>query len=333
MPGRAVLLALVLLAGCGGTQEQRPPQDPVEAVPDQPGLREAIRDALSPQADSFPDAKGKTLQQVADEVRNGPQAALASTVLTVGSSRFTFGVIGQDGRPVYGPAAVFIAPTPADPAQGPFLAPADVLLTEKRYRSKQAATENDPFAAVYAAQVKFPKAGQYAVLVATRGPNGVLVGAPTQVNVVTKAADKIPDVGDQAPDVATDTLETTKGDKTLLDTRDPASDMHADLADSLGKKPVALLFATPQLCQSRVCGPVTDIALQMRARYGKRMTFIHQEVYVGNDPSKGLRPPLKAFNVETEPWLFVIDRRGRVTARLEGSFGVGAFEDAIKTAL
>ena len=78
----------------------------------------------------------------------------------------------------------------------------------------------------------------------------------------------------------------------------------------VGKKPVALLFATPQLCASRVCGPVTDIALQMQAKYGDQMTFIHQEVYVDNDVTKGLREPLKQFNLPSEPWLFVVDKTG-----------------------
>jgi hypothetical protein len=96
---------------------------------------------------------------------------------------------------------------------------------------------------------------------------------------------------------------------------------------------VALLFATPQLCQSRVCGPITDIEAQMKAKYGDRMVFIHQEVYAGNDPKKGLRPPLVAFHLRTEPWLFVFGRDGRITARLEGSAGIRAFEQALKTAL
>ena len=53
-------------------------------------------------------------------------------------------MIGQDGTPVYGPTAVYVAPTPGEPAEGPFVAPADVLLTDKRYRSKQAATTDGP---------------------------------------------------------------------------------------------------------------------------------------------------------------------------------------------
>jgi len=134
--------------------------------------------------------------------------------------------------------------------------------------------------------------------------------------------------------VATDTLASVKGNEKLLDTRVPPSDMHKDSFDQLlGKKPVALLFSTPQLCQSRVCGPVTDVAMQLESKYRDRIDFIHQEVYVDNDTNKGLRQPLRAFNLPTEPWLFVVDASGKITARLEGSFGLTAFENALKTAL
>ena len=325
------MLFVLALAGCGGGSDPVP-ADPVEQVPESGGLREAVREAQNPDPESFPPVEGKTLQQVADLVGAGPQGALAVRTVTTGDSRLAFGVIGQDGKPIYGPTAVYVAPTPNDPAEGPFVAPADVLLTQARYRSKQAATETDPFAAIYSTTVRFSKPGTWAVLLATR-QNGRLVGAPVQLNVTSKKDDPIPDVGEKAPDVHTDTLESVKGDESLLDTRDPPSDMHADLAEVRGNKPVALLFATPQLCASRVCGPVADIALQLKAKYGKRMEFIHQEVWVDNDTSKGLRKPLRAFKLQTEPWLFVLDKQGKITARLEGSFGLREFEDAIKTAL
>ena len=134
--------------------------------------------------------------------------------------------------------------------------------------------------------------------------------------------------------MATDTEETVGSNRDLLDTRVPPSDMHKEsLADVVGRKPVALLFATPQLCQSRVCGPVTDIALQLEQTYRDRITFIHQEVYRDNDLNKGLRPPLEAFKLQTEPWLFTIGADGKVAARLEGSFGFDAFERSLKAAL
>jgi hypothetical protein len=90
---------------------------------------------------------------------------------------------------------------------------------------------------------------------------------------------------------------------------------------------------TPPLRQSRVCGPVTDIAEQLKARYGDRMAFIHQEVYNHNKVADGLRPQLAIFHLHTEPWFFTFDRSGPVAARLEGSFGLHAMSQAIEAAL
>ena len=67
-----------------------------------------------------------------------------------------------------------------------------MLLTEARYRSKQAATTEDPFVAVYGADVEFAKRGQYAVLAATKKSDGALTGATGKVKVSTKDADPIP---------------------------------------------------------------------------------------------------------------------------------------------
>jgi hypothetical protein len=328
---RALALGLLLLiAGCGGGGK---PSDPVQSVPDDNGVRSAVKIASTPAKGEFPAAEGKTLEQLAGTLKAGPELAMASSIFTVGDNRIAFGVIAKDGVPVYGQTAIYVAPTPNDPAEGPFIAPADVLLTEKRYRSKQAALTSDPFYAVYGAKVPFTKKGSYAVLSATKTSAG-LTGATGQVNVLPKSGDPIPEVGSKAPKVHTDTLETAKGDVTKIDTRQPPSDMHkVDFASVVGKKPVALLFSTPQLCQSRVCGPVTDIALQMEAKYGSKMDFIHQEVYVDNNAQKGLRPPLQEFHLQTEPWLFVVNRQGIITARLEGSIGVREFENAVKSGL
>ena len=104
------------------------------------------------------------------------------------------------------------------------------------------------------------------------------------------------------------------GDVASIDTRLPPSSMHdADFADVLGKKPVVLLFATPQLCQSRVCGPVVDVAEQVKAKTANDdVEFIHMEVFRDNQIDKGIRPQMAAFHLQTEPWLFVFDRSGKV---------------------
>jgi hypothetical protein len=96
----------------------------------------------------FPPAGGRTLQQVADGVL-GVQAGLATQEFTPGRNRLAFGVIGRDNKLVYGPSAVYFARTPNDRAEGPFPAPADPLVVDPPFRSKQAALESDAVAAIY----------------------------------------------------------------------------------------------------------------------------------------------------------------------------------------
>jgi hypothetical protein len=328
----AVIAAVLTVAGCGGGEKGS--GDGTANVPEKGGLREKVSAAAAPAKGDFPAVDGRSLQEVADSMQGGPEVGLAGQTYTVGPNRLAFGVIDAQGQFVYGKTAVYIAPSPDAKARGPFPAPADVLVTDPPYRSRQAASETDLFAAVYGAQVRFPKPGPWSVLTVTQAGGGMLA-APTQVKVVTPDKDPIPAVGEAAPKVQTDTVASAKGDEESIDTRIPtAPELHKEsFADVVGKKPVALLFATPQLCQSRVCGPVTDIALQMQAKYGDKMTFIHQEVYVDNDPNKGLRKPLQEFNLRSEPWLFVVGADGKVTSRLEGSFGLKTFEQAIQTGL
>jgi hypothetical protein len=78
---------------------------------------------------------------------------------------------------------------------------------------------------------------------------------------------------------------------------------------------------------------VTDIAVALQHEFGTRITFIHEEVYVDNDPHRGLRPQMHAFHLETEPWIFAINRRGVIVARLEGAFGTTELRQALEKAL
>jgi len=277
---------------------------------------------------------GRTLQQVADSLYGtGPQVGLAGSVFTPGENRLAFGVIDPKTGFVYGKTAVYVADSPTAKARGPFPAPADLLVTDPPFRSRTAASDKDVFAAIYETRIPLTRPGDASVLVVTKvGKN--LIGASTRIKVVPRNRDRLPRPGQRPPTVTTDTVKSAAGNVKSIDTRLPPDDMHdVNFADVIGKKPVALLFATPALCKSRVCGPVVDIALQLKAGYGERIQFIHQEVYVDNQADKGLREPLRRFNLPTEPWLFVFDRQGRVTTRLEGSFGFNAFERALKTAL
>jgi hypothetical protein len=159
---------------------------------------------------------------------------------------------------------------------------------------------------------------------------GKLVGGATSFAVKKSP---IPNVGDQAPKMHTP-VATTQAQLDKDDTRIPHDDMHkVDYASVLGKKPVALIFSTPKLCQSAVCGPVTDVLLSLEPKYRGKIAFVHQEIYKNNDVRQGLRPQLAVFHLRTEPWLFVMNKQGKIVARYEGVFGRKAVEAALKKSL
>jgi hypothetical protein len=286
--------------------------------------------AEHPSTSQFPAAKGRTLQRLASTVGSSAQLGAATGTFTPGTGRFAFALNTNSGAFIYAPTAVYIATSPTSPAKGPFLAAADPMTVAPQYRSREN-TGPGGIQAIYAANVPLPHAGTYTVLSLTRTQNG-LIGAPGEIAVA--ASSPIPAVGQRPPAIATDTPASVGGKTSLLTTRVPPESMSSvSFKDVLGKRPVALLFSTPQLCISRVCGPVTDIAVALQQKFGNKVAFIHQEVYVNNQPTKGLRPQLKAFHLRTEPWLFTINREGKIAARLEGSFGMNAFTQALQAAM
>lgn len=286
--------------------------------------------AEHPRAAEFPRASGRSLKQLALLVKGTAQLGPGTGTYTTGTNRFAFALTDHANRFIYAPTAVYIARSPTAPAQGPFLAPADSVSVPSQYRSAQNSGPGG-LQAVYWTELSLPKSGVYDVLALTRvGPR--LIGSTGEVPVAISTP--IPGVGQHPPDIATDTLASQHGKLSLVTTRTPPENMHSvSFNQVLGKRPIALLFSTPELCKSRVCGPVTDIMVWLQHQFGHQIVFIHQEVYVDNQPTRGLRPQLKRFGLETEPWLFTVNSKGVITARLDGVFGVNEARAALEAAL
>jgi hypothetical protein len=312
----ASVAALALLAGCGGSSDDG----------------DGTRNLAAPAAAEFPTAQGKTLEQVLSaSTGEGPVIAPAARVLREGENRFPFGVftLGHE-QIVDAQVAIYAAPGAglSGPAIGPFPARIVDLTTEPAFRAKTTTDDPDAAQVAYVSEIPLNRPGPWSFGALTKEGDsfkGSLL--PTEGEV---GQFDTPAPGDEAPMVHTPTADQVP-DISEIDTRVPPSDMHTDdLADVLGKKPVVLLFATPALCQSRVCGPVVDVAAQVKRDFSDRVAFIHQEIYENNSINDGPRPQVEAYRLPSEPWLFVLDRNGRVSTAIEGPFGVGELEAAVR---
>ena len=289
-----------------------------------------LRAAEHPRLAAFPAARGRSLRALGALATHSVTLSASTGSFTPGTDRFAFALTTTSGAFLYDPTVVYLAPTPDAPAQGPFPAPADPMTVAPRYRSRQDSGP-DALQAIDGAQLPLRQAGTYRILSLTQTSQG-LIGATGEVAV--SRSSQVPAVGERSPAITTDTEASVHGDTALLTTRVPAEHMNAVSLDrALGHRPIVLLFSTPALCISRVCGPVTDELVALQHRFGSRIDFIHQEIYVDNDPARGMRPQLHAFGLRTEPWLFAIDRRGRIVARLEGAFGRHTLTRALRAAL
>lgn len=322
MRGRVPCLAAALLAaslaGCGGGGDGGAGTAATESGP-------------SGRPVHFPQPRG-SITQMRKSLSGGPVLAPAVSVLLPGENRFAFALFDTARKQITdAPVAVYLQRAGGGRVLGPFVARDESLAVKPAYRSKTVADDPDAAKSVYVASVRAPKPGRYNVLGVVRLDNRLVAADPAAPTQVVRRS-PVPNVGQRAIPIDTPVAGQEPIDR--IDTRDPHDDMHsASLADVLGKKPIVLVFATPLLCQSRVCGPVVDIAEELKAKYGKQAEFIHMEIYNDNDVSKGFRPQVLKWHLPTEPWVFTIRRDGTIAARLEGAFSAQELDAAIRKAL
>jgi hypothetical protein len=298
-------LTVVLLAGCGSAKKD-------EAAP-------APRSAAKPE--DFPAARGMTFQDVKSRYPESLAVGVGSSVLRKGRNRVPFLVLDKGARPVRNAAvALYTMRNDGTGVRGPFAAREEPFDIKPAFLSRTTASDPDQERQFYVTDVPAPGPKPMAIFGLVKMDGRLVATSPAPLGVKLAHAPP-PDVGDRAISMHTLTPDDVAGDLSKITTRvPPDADLVADdFADVLGKKPVVLVMATPALCQSRVCGPDVDVAQQVASEVGDRASFIHQEIYVDNQPNKGLRPQVLKWRLESEPWIFVIDRTGKITARVEGA--------------
>ena len=331
----------VLVAGCGGGSDSGSQVNP-EA--------EAGKSRPAPPKSAFPATQGRTLLKLFEDVAEvHPTAKItpSAEAFYPGPNRYPFLVSEKDTKA--GTAgkempdaevAIYYARAPSKAAQakgeafkqlavGPFPARIESLATQPPFQGKTTTENPDVAGVVYSADIDFPSKGEYRPLALIKEKDGWAKIGLRSIKV--GEFEKIPRPGEKAPLIQTPTAKSVGGNLAELSTRVPPDTQNTvNYAEVLGKEPILLLFATPKFCQSRVCGPVVDVAQQAQHEFEGKANFIHMEIYNENDPSKGVRPQVRRFHLPTEPGLLAINDEGIVSAAIEGGFGTRLMHKAVE---
>ncbi|MGI8824709.1 MAG: TlpA family protein disulfide reductase [Chloroflexota bacterium] len=255
---------------------------------------------------------------------------IASTDLSIGRDRFTFGLLAVN-HPLEVPrvSVEFFSfhgtgATATQRLQARFNYFARGL---KDTDANRAAIE---IGGVFVAYPTFKHAGTWGILITApyHGHRYVL-----RDEFTVKTHGTTPDIGSAAPRSHNPTTAQEPASK--LDSGRPPDDMHRlSIAAAIAQhRPLVVLFATAAFCTSRLCGPEIGVVQGLERKYRRRVNFIHIEIFKDAQYSHGFAPTVKQWGLVTEPWVFVIDRRGFITAKFEGPTPVGELDPAIQKVL
>lgn len=176
---------------------------------------------------------------------------------------------------------------------------------------------------VYAADVVFDRPGYWAAQVTADLDAGPLTG---EAIFEVYEDNKYPAVGEKAPRTENLTVDSDDAPSEAVDSRArdgepvPDPELHRmTIAESIARgEPALVVFATPVYCVSRFCGPITDMAGELARDYGDRVNVIHVEIwrdFQNTVVNKGAAEWIYRNEDLTEPWIYLIDDKGKIAAR------------------
>jgi len=291
-----------------------------------------LLDACSPRTTKTKNAH--SLQALADsKVQSGSRQALDALVavsdLALGFPNYVaFGLLPKGGPPLTGlDAKVWLAPSPNPASSAKVMGP---LAAPWRGYAKPEATSTAP-KGVNALEIPFDKPGIWSVLIEVQSQGRSLL-ASTALQVKPRSETKQP--GDKALATLTPTVADNHGVSPIC-TKDPPCSMHqVTLAQALETmKPTAFIVATPRFCKSRTCGPNLEELIVVQQAIGDRANFVHAEVYKDDNPEtvtqEQVSPTYKEWGLDTDPWLYLIDKQGTIASRYEGPITAAQIQPAL----
>src|SRR3990170_8442186 len=268
-------------------------------------------------------------------------AVVISSDISLGRNRFLLGLI-EDNQPVTD-ADVQLGFLKLDGDQGELRFETDAttmkmtrgITVDKPDGTREMVEAGET--AAYVADVNFDEAGDWGVRV-----TGTRSGKPFDpMNIqftVTEAPSSIA-IGSAAPKSVQLTLNDVS-DLSDIDTADPPDpEWHRmTIADAVTSgKPVAIAFTTPGFCQTQICAPMTQELAMLYDKYKDEVIFIHVEPYDLERARSGEGlvpiPVMEEWGLQTEPWIFIVDAEGKVSAKFEAFVMVDEIEAAFQRLL
>jgi hypothetical protein len=273
---------------------------------------------------------------------NGLQPLITTSELVVGENRFAFGLL-KGGRLLEG-ADVKLRLYAIDGGEAQLAAelrvPYQVVKNVKQERSVHRHADgtehvhggDSSVRGLYVAQLSFARAGDWGVELLASQANAAF--EPVRFGVTVLDSPATPPVGSAAPRSRNIIAHDVKDLRQIDTSPRPDPRLHqVRIADAIAQgKPQLIVFATPQFCTSRMCGPVVDIVRTLLPAYGKRVAFTHQEIWQ-DFAEKKMFSTVQEWRLSTEPWIFVVDGRGIIHAKFEGLVTARELEVALQQAL
>jgi hypothetical protein len=308
-----VILALgcaVVLAGCGGSGSSG------SAAP-------ATTAGATTSTTPVNTAPAGTLEALWQRLGGEPVGMVAGTTdYGVGKNRVSFLVVNSKSQLIETPTArIWVS---HGLKQKPFAETTAQLVPIGVPGGAKADAQN-----IYVATIATPKPGKYWVLAQPLG--GMAIQALGEMVVHKHSA--TPAVGDRAIPSKNPTIGPGATARSISTARPPDIQLlRTTVAAAMAaKRPFVVSFATPQFCQSRTCGPVVQVVQSVAKQWqASGVDFIHIEIYKDNDPAKGTNQWVDQWNLQSEPFTFVVDRNGIIRARFEGAFSAAELQAAVQ---
>jgi hypothetical protein len=175
----------------------------------------------------------------------------------------------------------------------------------------------------------FDTAGLWGMEVEVERPSQPAVTERLSLNVLAKG--NAPMIGAPAPRSKTPTARDVSDLRMISSDSEPDPRLYQiSVAEAVGSgKPSLILFATPGYCQTAVCGPGVDVVSRLAETFGDKINAVHVEIY--QYPFEELKPvaAMEEWGLRTEPWLFLVDRNGKIAGRYEGGITYAELEPEV----